>query len=73
VKPAYRLAPAELRRLGFAALCEKLGVAGAVRFIQQFEVPSGDYTRERAQILKGVGAREALRASLRASGPRRGR
>lgn len=38
---------AEINREGLAALRERLGVAGMVRFLQQFELGTGDYTKER--------------------------
>ena len=37
----------EIQRLGLEALREKLGRAGMVRFLQQFEAGSGDYAHER--------------------------
>lgn len=37
----------EIRRDGLAALREKLGRAGLIRFLQQFELGTGDYARER--------------------------
>lgn len=37
----------EIRRLGLEALLERLGPVGMVRFLQQFETGSGDYTAER--------------------------
>jgi hypothetical protein len=37
----------EIRRAGLAALRERLGRAGMIRFLQQFETGSGDYARER--------------------------
>ena len=45
--------PAEIERLGFAALCERLGPADAIRFLQQFDLGRGDYTRERDHLFKG--------------------
>ena len=38
---------AEIRREGLAALFERLGPVGMVRFLQQFESGYGDYTTER--------------------------
>ncbi|WP_414563171.1 hypothetical protein [Anabaena sp. CCY 9613] len=38
-------------RLGIEALSKALGPAGMARFMQQFEMGSGDYTRDRDQIL----------------------
>jgi hypothetical protein len=37
----------QIRREGLAALRRRLGRAGMVRFLQQFETGSGDYARER--------------------------
>jgi hypothetical protein len=39
----------EVRRRGLNALARELGAVGMVRFLQQFETGSGDYTRERHQ------------------------
>jgi predicted XRE-type DNA-binding protein len=46
-----QLAPAQIRQLGIEALTKALGSAGMARFMQQFEIGSGDYTRDRDQIL----------------------
>jgi hypothetical protein len=43
--------PVELRQQGFTALVASLGWVNAVRFIQQYEIGRGDYTRERYQFL----------------------
>lgn len=39
--------PEEIRRQGLEALKDRLGVADALRFLQQFGHGSGDYARER--------------------------
>lgn len=44
--------PVEIERLGFAALCERLGMAGALRFLQQFDLGRGDYTQERERLFE---------------------
>lgn len=41
----------EVRRLGLEALCRELGPVDAVRFLQQFDAGSGDYTRDRDEAL----------------------
>ncbi len=41
----------EIRRMGLDALARELGPVGMVRFLQQFETGSGDYTAERAGLL----------------------
>ena len=48
------MTPERLRRLGIEALSKKLGLVGMVRFLQQFESGSGDYTRERRHLLKDL-------------------
>lgn len=45
---------AELNRQAFRTLVENLGYVNAVRFFKQFEVGSGDYTRDRRQWLDDV-------------------
>ena len=39
----------QILELGFKALVDKLGPAGMVRFIHQFQAGTGDYTKERQQ------------------------
>ncbi|MGH1396321.1 MAG: hypothetical protein ACRAVC_20160 [Trichormus sp.] len=46
-----KLTQAEIKRLGIEALTQALGPAGMARFMQQFEKGSGDYTRDRDEIL----------------------
>jgi hypothetical protein len=48
--------PAEIRirKRGIEALAKALGPVGLVRFLQQFELGSGDYTRDREEWLKGL-------------------
>ena len=43
--------PIELTRKGFKALVDALGYDDAIRFIKQFDLGSGDYTKERQQWL----------------------
>jgi len=40
---------AEIRKNGYKALIESLGVVGMLRFLQQLEISSGNYTLERHQ------------------------
>ncbi len=37
----------EIRREGLEALRERLGRAGMIRFLQQFEIGTGDYVSQR--------------------------
>ena len=46
--------PAILRKMGLEALCKSLGPLGMVRFLQQYETGTGDYTRERDLWLKDI-------------------
>jgi hypothetical protein len=55
------LEPVELRARGFDALVKSLGWVNAVRFIQQFERNSLDYTRERDAILPEWSAADLVR------------
>lgn len=46
--------PAVLRQLGIEALTKALGPVGAVRFMRQFDMGSGNYTEERQTLLSGI-------------------
>ncbi|GAP99417.1 hypothetical protein [Leptolyngbya sp. NIES-2104] len=48
------LTPLQIRQKGLEALKDALGYVGMVRFLQQFDGGSGDYTRDRDQWLKDV-------------------
>lgn len=41
----------EIRKLGIDALAEALGPVDMVRFLQSFDLGSGDYTKQRAKWL----------------------
>jgi hypothetical protein len=41
----------QIRQAGIRPLIRELGPAGMIRFMQQFELGSGDYTQERHQWL----------------------
>lgn len=47
----------EIRRAGVEALRRELGVVGMVRFLQQYETGTGDYTEERQQVVGKAGVR----------------
>ncbi len=51
----------EIRQEGFKALIERLGPEGALRFLQQFDSGSGDYTQDRAMWLNGLTIDEILK------------
>jgi hypothetical protein len=44
----------EIRAQGLEALRERLGRAGMIRFLQQFETGKGDYARERHGWVDGM-------------------
>lgn len=41
----------QIRAAGMAALTRELGVVGMIRFMQQFEIGEGDYSKERRRWL----------------------
>lgn len=41
--------PLQVNQIGLAALEEKLGKAGTIIFLQQYDRGSGDYTKERSE------------------------
>jgi hypothetical protein len=55
------LNPVDLRRQGFDALVAALGWVNAVRFIQQYETSSFDYTEERKELLPDWHAQTLVR------------
>jgi len=52
----------EIRLAGWRALTERLGPAGAMRFMMQYDPGDGDYTRERQQIFENLTLDELLDA-----------
>jgi len=44
----------QIRKAGIVALAQTLGPVDMVRFLQQFDMGSGDYTKERDQWLSGM-------------------
>ncbi|MBN1426167.1 hypothetical protein JXA88_16575 [Candidatus Fermentibacteria bacterium] len=58
----------QIREAGLKALSRELGPVGLVRFIQQFEPGTGDYTRERHAWLEGVSLDELVRQAERSEG-----
>jgi hypothetical protein len=61
---AQQTNPVILRKLGLEALCKSLGPLGMVRFLQQYETGTGDYTKERDFWLKDIDI-ETVAISLR--------
>jgi hypothetical protein len=45
--------PIEIQKAGWEALKKQLGLAGALRFLLQYEKGEGDYTKLRRKFFKG--------------------
>jgi hypothetical protein len=67
-----KMSPDEIRAAGMRALLRDLGPAGLIRFMQQFETGSGDYSVERHGWLPETGAAELARSIRAARQPRDG-
>lgn len=57
-----RLSQDEIHETGLEVLSSELGPVGMVRFIQQFDKGSGDYTAERAQLRAGMTVGDVMTA-----------
>jgi hypothetical protein len=51
---------AEITQEALALLCQHLGVADTIRFINQFTKGSGDYTEERAKMFATMPLEEII-------------
>lgn len=60
----------QIRLEGWKALTERLGPAGAMRFMMQYDPGHGDYTKERQEIFADLEL-EDLIASIRQQEPDR--
>lgn len=47
----HKASPMQIRQLGIQALAQALGPVGMVRFLQQYDTGSGDYTQDRDELL----------------------
>ncbi len=54
--------PAELNRRAFQVLVKELGLAAAIRYVQQFDHGTGDYTAERQQWADSISLEEIEKA-----------
>ena len=52
----------EIRLEGWKALTERLGPAGAMRFMMQYDPGHGDYTKERQEIFADLELEELIAA-----------
>jgi hypothetical protein len=55
----------EIRVEGWKALTERLGPAGAMRFMMQYDPGHGDYSKERQEIFADLDLEELLAAIRR--------
>lgn len=58
--PRRALSPYELRREGWKALTERLGISGAIRFLMQYDPGYGDYTSERRLLFEKTTVDDAI-------------
>lgn len=58
----------EIRLEGWKALTERLGPAGAMRFMMQYDPGHADYTKERQELFDGLELEELI-ASIRRPKP----
>lgn len=56
-----RMTTEQIRRIGLEALLRELGPEGMVRFLQQFETGSGDYTEDRGRLMPNLSVDEIVR------------
>ena len=52
--------PVEIQRAGWEALKKQLGVAGALKFLLQYEKGEGDYTKLRRKFYKGKTVKDLM-------------
>jgi hypothetical protein len=52
----------QIRREGWQALTQRLGPAGAMRFMMQYDTGYGDYTEERRHLFADLTIDEAIEA-----------
>ncbi|PYQ26341.1 MAG: hypothetical protein DMF56_24610 [Acidobacteria bacterium] len=58
----------EIRLEGWKALTERLGAAGAMRFMAQYDPGHGDYTKERHEIFADLELEDLLTSIRRQEG-----
>lgn len=52
--------PNDIRMKGLEALAEALGPVGMVRFLQQFDIGKGDYTKDRKKWLEDLSINDII-------------
>jgi hypothetical protein len=56
------MSPYQIRMEGWKALTERLGAAGAMRFMMQYDPGYGDYSRDRHEMFDSLTLDEIVRA-----------
>ena len=56
-----QMTPVEIQKAGLVVLVQELGAVGFVRFIQQYELGKGNYTKDRHQWLDHLSNDDVLR------------
>ena len=51
----------QIRKVGLEALAQALGQTGMVRFLQQFEIGRGDYSKEKDQWLDNMSIQDIVK------------
>lgn len=62
----------QIRLEGWKALTERLGPAGAMRFMMQYDPGHGDYTNERQEIFAALDLEDLLASVKRQESPSAG-
>jgi hypothetical protein len=63
------MTPQQIRTAGLAALTRELGLAGMIRFMEQFETGKGDYSKDRHQWLDEYTVDDIAKVVRRKKGP----
>jgi hypothetical protein len=59
------MTPIEIQQVGLTVLMRELGPVGLIRFLQQYELGTGDYTSERHQWLDEISVDDAIQLALK--------
>jgi hypothetical protein len=55
------MTPVQIQEAGLRILSRELGPVGLIRFLQQYELGSGDYTKERRQWLDHLSVEDVVK------------
>lgn len=58
------MAPMQIHQTVLAVLLRELGPVGLIRFLQQYELGTGDYTKERDQWLDHLTVEDVIQLAL---------